>query len=56
MGVLLTVWILNLNFRDDEHPPGVRMRRTVLWLQKITCKGPKTGSVSVIFVFLVLFF
>ena len=46
MGVILTVWILNLTFRDDQQPPGKHMQRIALFLQKVMRKQPKTGKVS----------
>ncbi|XP_076467580.1 neuronal acetylcholine receptor subunit alpha-7-like [Babylonia areolata] len=43
-GVLLTVWILNLHFRDDVHPPGPRLRKVVFLLRAIMCKGPEKSK------------
>nr|KAG5707827.1 hypothetical protein BaRGS_015987 [Batillaria attramentaria] len=38
MGVVLSVWILNLHFRDDEKPPGKRMRKFAILCQRLMFK------------------
>ncbi|KAK7498742.1 hypothetical protein BaRGS_00010119, partial [Batillaria attramentaria] len=40
MGVVLSVWILNLHFRDDEKPPGKRMRKFAILCQRLMFKRP----------------
>ncbi|XP_076467611.1 acetylcholine receptor subunit delta-like [Babylonia areolata] len=41
LGVVLSVWILNLHFRDDERsPPGPRLRTLAVYLQRLMCKRP----------------
>nr|KAG5707825.1 hypothetical protein BaRGS_015985 [Batillaria attramentaria] len=37
LGVVLSVWILNLHFRDDNHPPGRLLRKVVHILQFVMC-------------------
>ncbi|KAK7498741.1 hypothetical protein BaRGS_00010118, partial [Batillaria attramentaria] len=37
LGVVLSVWILNLHFRDDKHPPGGVIRKVVRILQVFMC-------------------
>ncbi|XP_076467613.1 neuronal acetylcholine receptor subunit beta-4-like [Babylonia areolata] len=46
LGVVLSVWILNLHFRDDQRsPPGVTTRTIALSMQRLMRKGPRKDRV-----------
>ena len=47
VAVVLTVWILNLHFRDDEKPPSKSMRKVAFIMQSLMCQR-KTTSVSLV--------
>ena len=47
VAVLLSVWILNLHFRDDNRPPCKRMRQAAVVMQIIMCKRENTSVSSV---------
>ena len=47
VAVLITVWILNLHFRDDNRPPCKRMRQAAFVMQMIMCKRENTSVSSV---------
>ena len=45
VAVLLTVWILDLHFRDDKKPPSKRMLKAAFLMQTVMCTRKK-NSVS----------
>ena len=46
LGVILSVWILNLHFRDDQQcPPGPRMRTAAFHMQRWMCKRASNDRV-----------
>ena len=47
VAVVLTVWILNLHFRDDKNPPGKGMRKVAFIMQSLMCQR-KTTLVSLV--------
>ena len=46
LGVVLSVWILNLHFRDDQRPPGKKFRLTAFHMQRLMCKRPWKDEVK----------